>query len=97
MKNMHVNFTDAMKELAEINAWFARSDIDLDEAMEKLKRGNFLIKECRKKLVQVENEFEEIQKDSVDESESTVDATIVIAAESDTSDVTADSADDMPF
>lgn len=86
MKTEKVNFTESMKELAEINLWFTRADIDLDEAMEKLKRGNFLIKECRKKLVQVENEFEEIQKETEESADAPIE-TIVIAAESDTTDI----------
>lgn len=58
-----ISFKDMLAELDEINNWFQNEDIDLDEGLKKLKRGKDLIKDCRKRLKSVENEFEDISKD----------------------------------
>lgn len=55
------NFKQAIKELEEINTWFQQENIDLDEGLVKLKRGKELIKICKEKLKEVENEFVEIK------------------------------------
>lgn len=56
-------FAQSIKELEEINTWFQNEDIDLDEGLRKLKRGRELIKACRARLKDVENEFLEIKED----------------------------------
>jgi exodeoxyribonuclease VII small subunit len=56
------NFTKAYQEIEEINKWFQREDIDLDEALKKYERGMELIEKCKKRLKEVENKFEEIKK-----------------------------------
>jgi len=56
------NFTKAYQEIEEINEWFQREDIDLDEALEKYERGMELINKCKERLKQAENKFEEIKK-----------------------------------
>jgi exodeoxyribonuclease VII small subunit len=38
------NFKDAFQELEEINEWFQREDIDLDQALQKYERGIELMK-----------------------------------------------------
>ena len=55
------NFSEAMKELEAINTWFQNEDIDLEEGLEKLRRGQELIKNCQQRLKKVENEFVEIR------------------------------------
>jgi len=62
-ENQKFNFTKAIKELEEINRWFQSGDIELEEGLGKFRRGLELIKNCRKKLKKVENEFTEIKKD----------------------------------
>lgn len=54
-------FKKIFAELEEINKWFSQDDIDLDEALEKYKRGAKLIKEAREELSEKENQFKEIQ------------------------------------
>lgn len=49
-------------ELAEINSWFRRDDIDIEEGLAKLKRGTKLIEKCQKRLGEIENEFMELTK-----------------------------------
>lgn len=56
------NFTKAYKEIEEINEWFQREDIDLDEALEKYEKGMELIQKCKERLKESENKFEEIKK-----------------------------------
>lgn len=57
------DFKTAIEELEEINQWFQKPDIDLDEGLEKLKRGKELITKCEARLVEAENEFERIRDD----------------------------------
>ncbi|MGC9031538.1 MAG: exodeoxyribonuclease VII small subunit [Minisyncoccia bacterium] len=56
------NFSKAYKEIEEINEWFQKEDIDLDQALENYERAMELIKKCRERLKQAENKFEEIKK-----------------------------------
>jgi exodeoxyribonuclease VII small subunit len=57
------DFTESVNKLEEINTWFQNEDIDLDEGLYKLKAGNELIKKCRTRLKEVENEFIKIKKE----------------------------------
>ncbi len=56
------NFTDAYKELEKINDWFQSEDIDLDEALKKYERGMELVKQCRQRLKEAENKFEQVKE-----------------------------------
>ena len=56
------DFMSAIAELEEINRWFQGEDIDLDEGLAKFRRGLELIKKCKERLKQAENEFVEIKK-----------------------------------
>lgn len=69
MTNKHAfDFSKALSELEEINRWFQDEDIDLDQGLEKLKKGKKLIDQCRGRLGEVENEFIKI-KDTFKESD----------------------------
>jgi exodeoxyribonuclease VII small subunit len=57
------DFSKAITELEEINRWFQSEEIDLDTGLAKFRRGLELIKICRGRLKQVENEFIEIKKE----------------------------------
>lgn len=61
------DFADAVKKLEDINKWFQNEDIDLDEGLQKLRTGKELIKQCRTRLQNVENEFLKI-KDEFNEA-----------------------------
>jgi exodeoxyribonuclease VII small subunit len=63
------DFTESVNKLEEINSWFQNEDIDLDEGLQKLKVGKELIKKCRVRLQDVENEFIKIKKEFVDEAQ----------------------------
>lgn len=62
MEKEKLNFKKAYEEIEKINEWFQAEEIDLDEALEKYKRGMELIKKCRQRLKEVENKFKEIKK-----------------------------------
>ena len=57
------DFAASIAKLEEINAWFQNEDLDLDEGLQKLKLGKDLIKQCRARLREVENEFIDIKKE----------------------------------
>lgn len=57
------DFSEAIGVIEEINQWFQNEDIDLDKGLEKFRQGLELIKKCKSRLKQVENEFTEIKKE----------------------------------
>ena len=58
------DFTESVNKLEEINTWFQN-----DEGLYKLKAGKELIKKCRTRLKEVENEFIKIKKEFVEEAQ----------------------------
>jgi exodeoxyribonuclease VII small subunit len=62
-KDEKFDFKKAIEDLEEINRWFQSADIDLDEGLEKLKKGKELISKCQKRLTEAENEFVKIRDD----------------------------------
>lgn len=63
MAKQNFNFKKAFEELEKINEWFSGEDIDIDEALEKFKRGSELVKEAKKHLQEAENKFTRIKKE----------------------------------
>ncbi|MBD3366335.1 exodeoxyribonuclease VII small subunit [candidate division WWE3 bacterium] len=61
MAKKDLDFKKAIGELEEINEWFSSEDIDLDEGLEKLKKGKELILACQERLDKVETEFIDIK------------------------------------
>lgn len=58
------NLDGKMKRLKEISEWFEnQEEVDIEEGLENIKEAAILIKESRKRLKQIENEFEQIKKD----------------------------------
>ncbi len=50
--------------LEKVVKWFEmQKEVDVEKGLEKMKEGAVLIKSLRTRLVEVENEFEEIKKD----------------------------------
>lgn len=56
------NFSKAIADIEKINQWFQNEEIDLDEGLEKFRNGLELIKKCKSRLKEVENEFADIKK-----------------------------------
>ena len=53
-----------LSKLEEITRWFeSRDDIDVEEALKRVREGSVLIRDLKKRISQVENEFREIKKD----------------------------------
>lgn len=63
MNKESFSFTKAYEEIERINEWFQKTDIDLDQALEKYKRGMELIRLCAARLKEAENKFEEVKKE----------------------------------
>lgn len=56
-----INYSDALKELEEITHYLESSNVDLDEAIKKFERGNFLAQEIQKQLEKAENKIKTIK------------------------------------
>ena len=57
-------FKHHLEEIAGILAWFdAQEELDVELALEKIKNAASLIKASKKRLVEIENQFEEIKKE----------------------------------
>jgi len=70
------DFTKAINQLEEINTWFQNEDFNLDEGLLKLKQGKELIKKCRTRLHEVENEFVHIKQEFSDEAQGEEDESV---------------------
>ena len=58
------NLTKSLKEIEEIVNWFERQDeVDVEEGIKKVKKGASLIKDSKKRLKEIENEFEDVKKE----------------------------------
>ena len=57
-----ISLQNIFQELEKLSLWFAKDDIDIDEALAKYKRGMELVKIARELLKEAENEFEKIEK-----------------------------------
>lgn len=67
MSNEKFDFSEAYQEIKEINKWFEKEEIDLEEALEKYERGMKLIKKCKDRLEKSENKFKEIREEYSEE------------------------------
>ncbi|MFA6797585.1 MAG: exodeoxyribonuclease VII small subunit [Candidatus Paceibacterota bacterium] len=64
MPEQKVNLKDSLTKLNGIVEWFdEQEEVDVEIGLVKVKEGAELIKVCKKRLVEVENEFKEIQKE----------------------------------
>jgi len=58
------NLNDNLKRLSEITGWFdGQEEVDLEKGLGMVKEAVGLIKVSRKRLGDIENEFEEIKKE----------------------------------
>jgi len=59
------NLSSNLKRLSEITDWFEnQEEVDVEEGLEKVKEAASLIKASKERLKAVENEFEEIKKET---------------------------------
>jgi len=58
------NISKSLKNLEEIVNWFEeQKDVDIEKGLEKVKQGAMIIKTLKKRLIIVQNEFNEIKKE----------------------------------
>lgn len=69
MSNEEFDFSKAYQEIKEINEWFEKEEIDLEEALEKYEKGMELIEKCKDRLEESENKFKEIKDEYSEEKE----------------------------
>jgi exodeoxyribonuclease VII small subunit len=67
MADKQFQVSKAIQELEEMNRWFQEENIDLEEGLERLKKGKELIQQCRQRLQSVENEFLKIKAEFAEE------------------------------
>ena len=59
------NLSSNLKRLSEITDWFEnQEEIDVEAGLEKVKEAAALIKASKERLKSIENEFEEIKKET---------------------------------
>lgn len=64
MLNKPVNLKESLSKLNEIVRWFEKQEeVDVEAGLEKIKEGASLVKACKTRLKEIENEFEHIKKD----------------------------------
>ena len=90
------NLTLLLKKLEEIAAWFdEQQDIDVEAGLKKVKQAATLIKASKKRLKEIENEFQEIEKEIADGTDDVLASRVTIVQTTTAEDV-ADSAQ-IPF
>jgi exonuclease VII small subunit len=58
------NLSEQLKKLQKIVDWFEdQEEVDVEKGLLKVKEGAELIKSSKKRLKELENEFEEVRKD----------------------------------
>lgn len=63
MSEKKFNLKEALHKLDNIVTWFEEQDeVDVEAGLEKVKEGAGLVKDCKERLSEIENEFEVIQK-----------------------------------
>ncbi len=64
------DLNESILKLTEINKWFeSNQEIDVEIGLNKVKQAVILIKESKKRLKEIENEFQEIKKEIIDDNE----------------------------
>ena len=63
MAKKDISYNDAVKEIEEILHQIENEELDIDILSEKVKRVSTLLKLCKKKLHQTENEVQKILED----------------------------------
>ncbi|RYX79158.1 hypothetical protein EON76_00320 [bacterium] len=58
------NLTDSIKKLESIVNWFdEQEEVDVEQGLEKVRSAANLIKDSKARLADIENEFEQIEKE----------------------------------
>jgi len=69
-KTKKQDFTNDLKKLSQISEWFEQQEeLDIEDGLKKVKEAAELIKSTKQRLREIENEFGEIKKEIVGETE----------------------------
>lgn len=64
MSDKKFNLRESLGKLNEIVAWFEeQKEVDVEAGLEKVKEGAELVKACKVRLSEIENEFEKVKID----------------------------------
>jgi len=64
MADKKFNLKESLSKLSEIVDWFEnQEEVDVEAGLEKVKEGAGLVKDCKVRLAEIENEFEKIHKE----------------------------------
>jgi exonuclease VII small subunit len=63
-----VDLKKSLTELKAIVEWFDEQDeVDIEAGLEKVRKGSILVKQCKSRLAEIENEFLEIERAATEE------------------------------
>lgn len=63
MADKKFNLKESLSKLNEIVNWFEnQGEVDVEVGLEKVKEGAGLVKDCKARLAEIENEFEKIRQ-----------------------------------
>lgn len=58
------NLKESLKKLDQIVDWFEnQEEVDVEAGLVRVKEGALLVKACKKRLSEIENEFEQIKRE----------------------------------
>ena len=64
MADKKFNLKESLLKLNDIADWFEdQEEIDIEVGLEKVKEGAKLVKDCKARLSEIENEFEKVRKE----------------------------------
>ena len=64
MADKKFNLKESLGKLNEIVDWFEnQEEVDVEVGLEKVKEGAGLVKDCKARLAEIENQFEKIRKE----------------------------------
>lgn len=64
MADKKFNLKESLRKLNDIVDWFEnQEEVDVEAGLEKVKEGAKLVKDCKTRLAEVQNEFEKIRKE----------------------------------
>ncbi|OHB18102.1 MAG: hypothetical protein A2913_01385 [Parcubacteria group bacterium RIFCSPLOWO2_01_FULL_40_65] len=64
MADKKFNLKESLRKLNEIADWFEdQKEIDIEAGLQLVKEGTRLVKDCKARLSEIENEFEKVRKE----------------------------------
>lgn len=64
MADKKFNLKESLRKLNEIADWFEdQEEVDVEAGLQLVKEGARLVKDCKARLSEIENEFEKVRKE----------------------------------